>query len=102
MVTTVIPIWQPTNVFPSTLSISSTNSLSQLDPLAFVSDVFDSIFPIDSNSINDLEKRIRSVVLKKMLVDNSRIALTLSQPKDVEEIIQFILVRIRELPSLPI
>ncbi len=101
MVTTVIPI-TTSNASLSLTSGSIPLSSYNLDALGFVSEVYDSIFAPSTPGTSDLEQKIRSIVMKKILLDNTRNALPSLNITNFEDIIQFIFNRFREISYMPI
>ena len=72
-----------------------------LDPLALVSEVYDSLFDSCTPGTCDLEQKIRSLVTKKVLLDNTRNALPTLNITNIEDIVQFIFNRFREMSYMP-
>ena len=98
--TTLIPILTPNG--PLTMASGfSTLPSTIIDPLPFLSEVFDTVFAPCIPGSSDFEKKIRSAVMKKVLLDSSHNALTSVMLNDIEDVIQFIFNRFREISYLP-
>jgi len=100
MVTTLIPISAPNGFLPLTSGVSTLAS-ANIDPLPFLSEVYDTIFAPCIPGTSEIEKKIRSAVMKKLLLDSSVNALSSAALHDIEDVIQFIINRFREISYLP-
>ena len=100
MVTTLIPISAPNGFLPLASGVSTLAS-ANIDPLPFLSEVYDTIFAPCIPGTCEIEKKIRSAVMKKLLLDSSVNALSSAALHDIEDVIQFIINRFREISYLP-
>ena len=62
---------QTTNVFPAPLQPTKAILPFTIDPLAYISDVYDSLFATQVAGSTPLLKNIRNILIKKLLLEHA-------------------------------
>ena len=95
---------QTSNVSPAPLLLAQPTNAAlpfQIDPLAYISDVYDSLFASQVAGTTPLIKSIRSILIKKLLLDHAAQQLLFQPILTFDDLIAFTLDILHRTTLLP-
>ena len=92
---------QTSNVSPTPLQPTNAALPFSIDPLAYISDVYDSLFASQVAGTTPLIKSIRSILIKKLLLDHAAQELLFHSLLTFDDLIAFTLDILHRTAILP-